>query len=101
MLRLSAVLLAATCLWYPAPAHAQNAPMVSQCMAVANAMPKDFRAVVIKAAFAVPAQAPAPEVKITYAGHSTFVIETPGGVRIATDYSGITRSIRIPASNMC
>ena len=25
---------------------------------------------------------------ITYAGHSTFVIETPGGVRIATDFSG-------------
>src|SRR5690606_33754632 len=24
---------------------------------------------------------------ITYAGHSTFVIETPGGVRVATDFS--------------
>jgi L-ascorbate metabolism protein UlaG (beta-lactamase superfamily) len=28
------------------------------------------------------------DVTITYAGHSTYVIETPGGVRIATDFSG-------------
>ena len=27
-------------------------------------------------------------VAITYAGHSTYYIDTPGGVRIATDYSG-------------
>ena len=32
--------------------------------------------------------AKAEEVAITYAGHSTYYIETPGGVRIATDYSG-------------
>ncbi len=28
-------------------------------------------------------------VRITYAGHSTYVIETPAGVRIATDFSGV------------
>ena len=28
------------------------------------------------------------KVTITYAGHSTYVIETPGGVRAATDFSG-------------
>ena len=89
MLRLFAVLLAAVAYGYvSAPASAQTAPMVSQCMAVANAMPKDVRAVVIRAAVTQPVQAPAPEVKITYAGHSTFVIETPAGVRIATDFSG-------------
>ncbi len=60
---------------------------------------------------------------ITYVGHSTYVIDTPGGVRIATDFSGyrpprarpaagcrhhrpgafdaITRSIPTPASSMC
>ena len=32
--------------------------------------------------------AKADEVAITYAGHSTYYIDTPGGVRIATDYSG-------------
>ena len=36
------------------------------------------------------------EVTITYAGHSTYVIETPGGVRIATDYSGIYGSNPLP-----
>lgn len=32
------------------------------------------------------------EVSITYAGHSTYVIDTPGGVRIATDFSGHYRA---------
>jgi L-ascorbate metabolism protein UlaG (beta-lactamase superfamily) len=29
------------------------------------------------------------EVVITYAGHSTYLIDTPAGVRIATDFSGV------------
>lgn len=33
-------------------------------------------------------QAAAPEVRITFATHSTFRIETPAGVIIATDYAG-------------
>lgn len=33
------------------------------------------------------------EVRLTYAGHSTFVIESPQGVRIATDYNDY---IRVP-----
>lgn len=32
--------------------------------------------------------AKAEDVVITYAGHSTYYIDTPGGVRIATDFSG-------------
>lgn len=28
------------------------------------------------------------QASVTYAGHSTFVIESPGGVKIATDYAG-------------
>jgi L-ascorbate metabolism protein UlaG (beta-lactamase superfamily) len=35
-------------------------------------------------------------VTITYAGHSTYYIDTPGGVRIATDYSGVYRTGRLP-----
>ena len=86
MKHLSACLLIATCL-IPVPAVAQNAPMASQCIAVANAMPPQWNPQFFRAAY-TPAQAEAPEVTIQYAGHSTFVIETPAGVRIATDYSG-------------
>lgn len=33
------------------------------------------------------------EVRIEYLGHSTFLIESPGGIRIATDYSGYAGGI--------
>ena len=42
---------------------------------------------------------PAPggdQVKITYAGHSTFLIESPQGVRIATDYNDYVRPSALP-----
>ena len=42
------------------------------------------------------ATAKADEVAITYAGHSTYYIDTPGGVRIATDYSGAYTTGRLP-----
>jgi L-ascorbate metabolism protein UlaG (beta-lactamase superfamily) len=42
----------------------------------------------------VPAKAEG--VAITYAGHSTYYIDTPGGVRIATDFSGAYRTGRLP-----
>jgi L-ascorbate metabolism protein UlaG (beta-lactamase superfamily) len=35
-------------------------------------------------------------VKITYAGHSTYVIETPAGVRIATDFNGLYGADPLP-----
>ncbi len=76
MIRLSAALLfSVTCLAAP-EARAQTVPMVSQCIAVANAMPQDMNPVVVKAAFATPVQAAAPQVTIRYAGHSTFIIES-------------------------
>jgi L-ascorbate metabolism protein UlaG (beta-lactamase superfamily) len=40
--------------------------------------------------------AKADEVSITYAGHSTYYIDTPGGITIATDYNGVYRLDRIP-----
>lgn len=69
----------------PALAAAQDAPMPSKCMAIAQAIPG-----ATLAGF-TPAQAkPAGgEVTITYAGHSTYLIDTPAGVRIATDFSGV------------
>lgn len=71
-------------------AFAQTAVQRSECLAMANmpprAEPVAFRRFAAKAA----------EVAITYAGHSTYFIDTPGGVRIATDYSGAYQIGRLP-----
>jgi L-ascorbate metabolism protein UlaG (beta-lactamase superfamily) len=98
MLRRSVTTLAALLLW-PLAAIAQQEPPPSKCVAIANALPS--------ATFAsfTPSLAPKPtlaqtfvegDVTITYAGHSTYVIETPGGVRIATDFSGVYGSDPLP-----
>jgi L-ascorbate metabolism protein UlaG (beta-lactamase superfamily) len=72
-----------------ASAAAQEATR-SECLAMANARP---RAIPVSLRLAA---ARADEVAITYAGHSTYYIDTPGGVRIATDYSGAYQSGRLP-----
>ena len=73
-----------------ASAAAQDAPRGSECLAMANAPPRatpvSFRT----------AEAKTDEVAITYAGHSTYYIDTPGGVRIATDYNGVYTTGRLP-----
>ena len=61
------------------PAGAQG-PQRSECLAMAG-MP---RAVPVAWRQAAKAE----DVTITYAGHSTYYIDTPRGVRIATDFSG-------------
>jgi L-ascorbate metabolism protein UlaG (beta-lactamase superfamily) len=38
----------------------------------------------------------ADQVRISYTGHSTFVIESPQGVRIATDYNDYVRPLVLP-----
>jgi L-ascorbate metabolism protein UlaG (beta-lactamase superfamily) len=43
--------------------------------------------------------AKADEVAITYAGHSTYYIDTPGGVRIATDSTAPTGPAGCPTSS--
>src|SRR5947207_11751402 len=73
-----------------ASAAAQQTPRSSECLAMAHAAPR-----VQPVSFAQ-AAANADEVAITYAGHSTYYIDTPGGVRIATDYSGAYRTGRLP-----
>lgn len=85
-----AVLAAALLLITPfAAAQEIPSPVPSQCVAIAEALPKATYASFAPAPFASPAQARAGgSVTIAYAGHSTYVIETPGGVRIATDFSG-------------
>ena len=71
-------------------ATAQDASRGSECLAMANAPPHatpvSFQRIAAKT----------DEVAITYAGHSTYYIDTPGGVRIATDYNGAYRTGRLP-----
>lgn len=87
MRRLAA--LAALLLLTAVPARAQQDadPVPSRCVAIAETLPK-----ATFASFAMPPTMAQTfvdgDVTITYAGHSTYVIETPGGVRIATDFSG-------------
>ncbi|WP_421857362.1 MBL fold metallo-hydrolase [Oricola sp.] len=77
----------------PAGATAQpaNEPPVSQCLAVAQALPG-----VIFVSTADTPLAVTGEVAITFAGHSTYRIETPAGVTIATDFSGVYGANPIP-----
>ncbi len=94
MLRLS---LLAVLILLPLQATAQDsARFASQCMAVAQQMPDTLRPVVIPAAFTNAAMPAGGEVKITYAGHSTFIIESVAGVRIATDFSGFYGADPLP-----
>ena len=60
-------------------AWAQGSPR-SECLAMAGAP----RAVPVSYRLAAKAE----DIAITYAGHSTYYIDTPRGVRIATDFSG-------------
>jgi L-ascorbate metabolism protein UlaG (beta-lactamase superfamily) len=63
-----------------ASAASAQGPQRSECLAMAGAP----RAVPVSLRLAAKAE----DVVITYAGHSTYYIDTPGGVRIATDFSG-------------
>ena len=73
-----------------APAVAQENQRSSECLAMANAAPR-----AMPVGFRHSAAKP-DEVAITYAGHSTYYIDTPGGVRIATDYNGAYTTRRLP-----
>lgn len=85
----SLILLAAFIIAPTIPTVAQDAERPSMCLAMAQAIPHVIYA-------NLPVAASTDEVTITYAGHSTYVIETPAGVRIATDYSGIYGSVPLP-----
>ena len=75
--------------WMVASASAQQA-LRSECLAMAGTPPRATPVSLRRVA------ARAEEVVITYAGHSTYYIDTPGGVRIATDYNGAYRTGRLP-----
>jgi len=92
MSRLLAVLVFLASLAAPAGAQspAAQAPLRSECLAMASAPPRAMPVSLRRVA------ANANEVAITYAGHSTYIIDTPGGIRIATDFNGAYRTDRLP-----
>jgi L-ascorbate metabolism protein UlaG (beta-lactamase superfamily) len=88
--RIVAALLLAICALgglAAAPAAAQTA---SRCMAIAQNIPR------VQFVSLLPAQAAEGEVRITFVGHATFRIESPGGLVIATDFAGFAGQGRLP-----
>ena len=84
---LIAVLLAFAAAVFPVSAWAQ---LADRCLAVAQAprlvQPADFRPAALKPT----------EVRLTFIGHSTWLIESPGAVKIATDYNDYVRPPVVP-----
>lgn len=83
------VMLAAT-------AAGQDRPPVSQCQLVAEALPSASFAAFTPEPLTPQLAALDETVTIRFLGHSTFQIETPGGVSIATDFNGWLRTARLP-----
>ena len=65
--------------------------MMENCPGMVAGMPPRVR----PAAFNLAALA-GDQVRISYAGHSTFMIESPGGVKIATDYNDYVKPRGLP-----
>jgi L-ascorbate metabolism protein UlaG (beta-lactamase superfamily) len=63
------------------------AALQSDCLAMAGNTPKVVPASYTEAALE------ADQVKLTFLGHSSFIIESPGGTRIVTDYAGYAGGI--------
>ncbi len=74
-LRLMITFLLALCVSLPAFAQ----PRPSECLAIAQGEARLHFAALKEN-----------EVRLTYAGHSTFIVESPQGIRIATDYAGFS-----------
>ncbi|HSG94894.1 MAG TPA: MBL fold metallo-hydrolase [Afifellaceae bacterium] len=66
---------------------------VSRCLAVAEAVPQAQFAAFSPAA---PVALTQGEARLTYVGHSTFLIESTEGVRIATDFTGFAGAGVVP-----
>lgn len=80
----------------PRSSLAQAEAPVSQCQMIARSLPSvTFASFSAQTPLQVQARANE-EVRITYVGHSTFFIETPAGVKIATDYNGWYKPPALP-----
>ena len=71
------------------PAAAQETRRPSHCIAIADAAPG--LQYIQKASFRDPV--PDYSVRISYVSHSTFLLQTPGGLSVATDYSGFLGNV--------
>jgi L-ascorbate metabolism protein UlaG (beta-lactamase superfamily) len=96
---LTAILLALAAAAVPEPSVAQpaspQAPAVKPEMVAACPGLVARRAGPIAAAYRT-AALNADQVRLTYVGHATFLIESPQGVRIATDYNDYVRPPVLP-----
>lgn len=87
--------LAASAASAPAGAQEQRKP-ASQCQAIAENIPKATFASFSAAPPIISAVSEGEDVKFNYLGHSTFEIDTPAGIIIATDYNGWYRPMTTP-----
>ncbi len=97
---LTAALVASLLMIVPGSPHSAHAATGSHCVAMADAGPpvRDIANARLRpspVAF-VPVSLEPGQVRITYITHSTFRIETAGGVVIATDYAGFAGKGRLP-----
>ena len=75
---------------------------VSQCQAIAARLPSTTFAsfeptsLPVISVATTPTQVRDQDVRISFVGHSTYFIESPGGIGIATDYSGVYSPARVP-----
>ena len=100
----AAVCLCLAAAWILGPttaAHAQGTPPLKvapdKCLALSQGPgPKRGLAGAVPPSIVRLAQLKPTDVRISYVGHSTFLIETPKGVRIATDYNDYVRPAVIP-----
>jgi L-ascorbate metabolism protein UlaG (beta-lactamase superfamily) len=75
-----------------APAAAQGEEEPERCPRFVASIPSPM-----PASFIVPVQARGEgQVRLTFIGHATFLIESPAGVTIATDYSDASRPSIVP-----
>src|SRR5512134_1760625 len=68
---------------------------VDKCLAVADGPRLPAGPLVQRAGMRL-AQLKPGEVRISYVGHSTFQIDTPSGLAIATDYNDYVRPAKVP-----
>lgn len=99
MLRLVFSSLAVFLVAQHALAQDTERPPVSQCQLIAEALPQvqfaSFKPSGTFGGAVIPAQLQE-DVTISFVGHSTFQIDTPGGISIATDFNGWLRTSRTP-----
>lgn len=99
MLRLVLSTMVLSVLTGGALAQEAQRPQVSQCQLIAEKIPKVQYANFTPSASGAPALTLVQvqeDVVITFVGHSTFQIDTPAGISIATDFNGWLRTSRTP-----